>query len=134
MRYTFLGPLTIIRLIGKTAVGVQLTKEFPRKHPVFPVSLLKPYHQTGEDKFPSRSKSPTPQDIVELEVSPGPVKKIIKASNIRLNGMDHRQYLIRFKDQTAYKYKWLAEDSIPDCDLHLRRFGSSGRAEQSHQL
>ncbi|MBW0474718.1 hypothetical protein O181_014433 [Austropuccinia psidii MF-1] len=48
MRYTFVGQFTIIRLIGKNVVEVQLTEEFSRKHPVFPVSLVKPYHQTGE--------------------------------------------------------------------------------------
>ncbi|MBW0537834.1 hypothetical protein O181_077549 [Austropuccinia psidii MF-1] len=75
MRDSVVGPFTIIRLIGKNAVEVQLTEEFSRKHPVFPMSLVKPYHQTGEDKFPSKSKSPNPQDIVEVEESHGPVKK-----------------------------------------------------------
>ncbi|MBW0500774.1 hypothetical protein O181_040489 [Austropuccinia psidii MF-1] len=65
-----------------------LTEEFSRKHPVFPVSLVKPYFQRGEDKFPSRKKTSNPPEIVEMEGSPGPVKKIIKARKIRLNGKD----------------------------------------------
>ncbi|MBW0567919.1 hypothetical protein O181_107634 [Austropuccinia psidii MF-1] len=85
----------------ENAVDVKLTEEFSRKQPVFPVSLVKPYFQTEEDKFPSRKKNPTPPEIVEVEDSPGPVKKIIKARRIRLNGKDHRQYLVRFKNQTA---------------------------------
>ncbi|MBW0466362.1 hypothetical protein O181_006077 [Austropuccinia psidii MF-1] len=68
-----------------------------------------------------------------MEDSPGPVKKIIKARKIRLNGRDQRQYLVRFKNQAADKDKWLAEDSIPDGSLHLRRFRASRRTEQSHQ-
>ncbi|MBW0497963.1 hypothetical protein O181_037678 [Austropuccinia psidii MF-1] len=108
--------------------------EFSRKHPVFPVSLVKPYFQTEEDKFPSRKKSPTPPGIVEVEDSPGPVNKIIKARKIRLNGKDQRWYLVRFKNQTADKDKCLAEDAIPDGNLHLRRFRASRRTEQSHQL
>ncbi|MBW0507113.1 hypothetical protein O181_046828, partial [Austropuccinia psidii MF-1] len=36
MRDSFVGPFTIIQLIGKNAVGVKLTDEFSRKHPVFP--------------------------------------------------------------------------------------------------
>ncbi|MBW0524444.1 hypothetical protein O181_064159 [Austropuccinia psidii MF-1] len=59
--------------------------------------------------------------------------KIIKGRKIRLNGKDQRQYLVHFKIQTAEKDKWLAEDSIPDGNLHLRRLGSSRRTEQSHQ-
>ncbi|MBW0583318.1 hypothetical protein O181_123033 [Austropuccinia psidii MF-1] len=102
MRDSFLGPFTIIRLIGKNAVEVKHTEEFSRKHPVF-------------------------QD------SPGPVSKIIRARKIRLNGKDQIEYLVRFKNQTADKGKWLAEDAIPDGNLHLRRFRASRRTKQSHQ-
>ncbi|MBW0547144.1 hypothetical protein O181_086859 [Austropuccinia psidii MF-1] len=107
MRDPFVGPLTIIKLLGKTAVE--------------------------EDKFPFRKKNPTPPEIVEVEDSPGPVKKIIKARKIRLNGKEQRQYLVRFRNQTADTHKWLAEDAIPDGNLHLRRFRASRRTEKSHQ-
>ncbi|MBW0476942.1 hypothetical protein O181_016657 [Austropuccinia psidii MF-1] len=133
MRDSFLGPFTIIKLIGKNEVEVKLTEEFYRKHPVFPVSLVKPYYQTEEEKFPSRKKNPTLPEIVEVEDSPGAVKKIIEARKIRLNGKDQRQYLVRFKNQTADTDKRLAEDAIPDGSLHLRRFRASRRTEQSHQ-
>ncbi|MBW0496576.1 hypothetical protein O181_036291 [Austropuccinia psidii MF-1] len=98
MRESFVGPFSIIKLIGKNEV------------------------ETEEDKFPSRKKNPTPPEIVEVEDSPRPVKRIIKARKIRLNGKDQRQYLVRFKNKTADKDKWLAEDSIPYGNLHLRRF------------
>ncbi|MBW0505079.1 hypothetical protein O181_044794 [Austropuccinia psidii MF-1] len=118
MRDSFVGKFTIIKLIGKNEVEVKLTEECSRKQQVFPVSLVKPYFQTEEDKFPSRKKNPTPPEIVEVEDSPGPVKKIIKARKIRINGKDQRQYLVRFKNQTADKDKWLAEDAIPDRKVH----------------
>ncbi|MBW0504476.1 hypothetical protein O181_044191 [Austropuccinia psidii MF-1] len=105
MRDSFVGPFTIIKLIRKIAVEIKLTEEFSRKHPVFPVSLVKPYFQTEEDKFPSRNKNPTPPEIVEVEDSPGTVKKIIKARKIRLNGKDQIHHLVRFKIQTADKDK-----------------------------
>ncbi|MBW0483179.1 hypothetical protein O181_022894 [Austropuccinia psidii MF-1] len=89
MRYSFVGPFIIIKLIGNNSVEVQLTEEFSSKHPVFPLSLVKPYYQMGEDTFPSRSKNPTPQDIVQAVDFPGSLKKIIKARKIRLNGMYH---------------------------------------------
>ncbi|MBW0567728.1 hypothetical protein O181_107443 [Austropuccinia psidii MF-1] len=133
MRDSFVAPFTMIKLVGKNAVEVKLTEEFSRKHPVFPVSLVKAYFQTQEGKFPSRKKGLTPPEIVEVEDSPGPVSKIIRARKIRLNGKDQRQYLVRFKNQTADKEKWLAEGSIPDENLHLRRFKASRRTEKSHQ-
>ncbi|MBW0508188.1 hypothetical protein O181_047903 [Austropuccinia psidii MF-1] len=133
IRDSFVGPFTIINLVGKNAVDIKLTEEFSRKHPVFPVSLVKPYFQTQEDKFPSMKKIPTPPGIVEVENSHGPVKKIIRAREIRLNDRDQRKHLVRFKNQTADKDKWLAEDAIPDGNLHLRRFRASSRTEKSHQ-
>ncbi|MBW0571233.1 hypothetical protein O181_110948 [Austropuccinia psidii MF-1] len=133
MRDSFVGLLTLIKLIGKNEVEVKLTEELSRKHPVFPVSLVKPYFQTEEDKFPSRRKKLTPPEIVEVEDSPGPVSRIIRERKIRLNGKDQRQYLVRFKNQTADKDKWLAEHAIPDGNLHLRRLRASGTPEQSHK-
>ncbi|MBW0495420.1 hypothetical protein O181_035135 [Austropuccinia psidii MF-1] len=120
-------------LIGKYAVDFRLTEEFSRKHPVFLVSLVKNYHQKGEDKLPSRNKSHTLQEIVEVEDSPGAVKKKMKARKIRSNGKDHRQYLVRFKSQKYDKDKCLEEHATPDEDLYLRRFRASGRAEESHK-
>ncbi|MBW0565664.1 hypothetical protein O181_105379 [Austropuccinia psidii MF-1] len=96
MRDSFVGPFTIIKLIGKNVLEVKLTEEFSRKHPVFPVGLVKPYFHTEHDKFPSRKRNTTPPEIVEEEDSPGPVSKIIRARKIRLNGKDQRQYFVRF--------------------------------------
>ncbi|MBW0532245.1 hypothetical protein O181_071960 [Austropuccinia psidii MF-1] len=42
MRDSCEGPFTITKLIGKNAVEVKLTEEISRKHPVFPVILVKP--------------------------------------------------------------------------------------------
>ncbi|MBW0477538.1 hypothetical protein O181_017253 [Austropuccinia psidii MF-1] len=133
VRDSFVGPFTIIRFIGKNEVEVKLTEEFSRKHPVFPVSSVKPYFHKEEDKFPSRKTNLTPPEIVEVEDSPGPVRKIIKARKIRFTGKSQRHYLVRFKSQTADKDKWLAEDGIPDGNLHLRIFRAPRSMEQSHQ-
>ncbi|MBW0484160.1 hypothetical protein O181_023875 [Austropuccinia psidii MF-1] len=129
MRDSFVGLFTIIRLMGKNAVEVRLTEEFSRKHPVLPVSLVKPYHQTGEDEFHSRNIRKTPENIVEVEDCPGIVKNIMNARKIRLNGKGHIQYFVRFNNQAADKDTWLEEDAIPDGDIHLRIFRASRRAD-----
>ncbi|MBW0466795.1 hypothetical protein O181_006510 [Austropuccinia psidii MF-1] len=105
MRDSFEGQFTIIRLIRRNTVEVRLMGALSRKHPVFPVSLVKPYHQTGEDYPPSRNKSHNPQDIVEVEDSPVSARQIMNSRNIRLNRKDYRQCLVRLKNQTADKYK-----------------------------
>ncbi|MBW0540817.1 hypothetical protein O181_080532 [Austropuccinia psidii MF-1] len=69
MRDSYVGPFTIIKLIGENSVEVRPTEEFPRKHPVFPVSLVKPYFQTEEDKLPSRKKNHTQPERVEVDDS-----------------------------------------------------------------
>ncbi|MBW0589958.1 hypothetical protein O181_129673 [Austropuccinia psidii MF-1] len=120
-------------MIGKNSVKVRATVEFSRKQPVFQVSLIEQYFQTEEDKFPSRKKNPTVPGIVEVDDFPCPVNKIIKARMIRINGKDQRQYLVRFKNQTANKNKWLAEDAIPDMNYKITRFRASRRIEKSHQ-
>ncbi|MBW0506172.1 hypothetical protein O181_045887 [Austropuccinia psidii MF-1] len=103
MRDYFLGPFTIIGMKGKNAVEVRLAEEFSRKHPVFLVSLVKPYFQTGGERFPSRMNTATPPDKVEVEDSPVPVKKIINPRKIRLNGKDQKQYLVRLKTRQQTK-------------------------------
>ncbi|MBW0584715.1 hypothetical protein O181_124430 [Austropuccinia psidii MF-1] len=92
MRDSFVGPFTIIKLIGNNAVEVKLTEEFSRKHQVFPVGLFKPYFQIEEDKFPSRKKNPTTPDMVEVGDSPGPVIKSSRPGRSDLMG--------RIKDNT----------------------------------
>ncbi|MBW0468264.1 hypothetical protein O181_007979 [Austropuccinia psidii MF-1] len=63
VRDSCVGPFTIMKLIGKNAVEVKLTEEFSRKHPVFPVSLVKPYFQTEEDNLRSGKKIPLQQNL-----------------------------------------------------------------------
>ncbi|MBW0593388.1 hypothetical protein O181_133103 [Austropuccinia psidii MF-1] len=113
--------------------GSQTYRGIFQKAPSLSSEFVKPYFQTEEAKFTSRRKNPTPPEMVEVEDSPGPVSKIIRARKIRLNGKDHRQYSVRFKSQTADKDKRLEEDAIPEGNLHLRRFRGSRRTEQSHQ-
>ncbi|MBW0514460.1 hypothetical protein O181_054175 [Austropuccinia psidii MF-1] len=133
MRESFVGPFVIIQMIGKNLVDVRLTEEFSRKNPVFAVSLVKPYFQRGEDKFPLTKKATTAPEIVEVEEYPCPLKMIIKARKNRLNFKDQRQYLVRSKNQTSDKDKLLAEDAIPDVNLHISRFRASRGTEKSCQ-
>ncbi|MBW0494707.1 hypothetical protein O181_034422 [Austropuccinia psidii MF-1] len=102
MRDSYLGTFKIIKLVGKNAVEVKLTKTFSRKHPVFLIILVKPYHQTDENTFPKRKEVPSPGKVVE-EDSPGPVKRIPNNRKIKNNRKDHRHYLVRLKGHAAEK-------------------------------
>src|SRR5216110_35377 len=63
------GPWTIIKRVGPRAFQLDLTEYKGRKHDVFPVSLLEPYH---ESTIPGRVQPPSPpvddeEDLYELE-------------------------------------------------------------------
>ncbi|MBW0495150.1 hypothetical protein O181_034865 [Austropuccinia psidii MF-1] len=118
----------------KNAAGVRITQEFSQKHPEFPVTLVKPYFQTGEEKVPSKTKTTNPPYRVQVEDSCGPLKKIIKEKKTRLSVKDQKQHLVSFKSQTENKDIWWAEDGIPDGNLHVIRLRASRGTEQSHQL
>ncbi|MBW0493246.1 hypothetical protein O181_032961 [Austropuccinia psidii MF-1] len=101
--------------------------------PSIPSESGQTIHPDSRGQDPLHNEHYHPPDIVEVEDSPGPVRKIIKARKIRLNGKDQRQYLVRFKNQTEDTDKWFSEDAISDENLNLRRFRASRRTEQTHQ-
>ena len=77
---------------------VILTEEFSRKHPVSPVSLIKPYHSRTTDTPFTHLAVPiaVPEDTGKLKVL-----KILKDKKERINGKDTRLYLVRYKGQYA---------------------------------
>jgi hypothetical protein len=121
LKPSFIGPFTIKQLHGKNAVEVILSNELSRKHPVFPVSLVKPFKQRDSDEISS------PQEPVPLLIEPEDntklkVLKILKEKKERINGKDTRLYLVRYRNTSADKDEWLPESNIPDGPIHLRNF------------
>jgi hypothetical protein len=124
LKPSFVGPFTIKQLHGKNAVEVILSEELSRKHPVFPVSLVKPYTQRTADT------PAAPEPVPVLETPPTEklkVHKILKDKKERVQGKDTRLYLIRYKNQSADKDEWLPENNIPDGAIHLRNYRASKR-------
>ncbi|MBW0547146.1 hypothetical protein O181_086861 [Austropuccinia psidii MF-1] len=102
MRDSFVGPFTIINLIGKSAMEVRLTAEFSRKQPVFPVSPVKPYFQTEDNKFPSRKKTPphkrycswkTPLGLRRKSSRPGRLSLMVKTRDCTWSDLRTRQHI-----------------------------------------
>ncbi|MBW0574512.1 hypothetical protein O181_114227 [Austropuccinia psidii MF-1] len=67
LKYSFVGPFFIKALYGKNAVEVELSEELSNKHPTFPVSLIKPYKSSDDEKLPLRNK--VPQVIPPIKTS-----------------------------------------------------------------
>ncbi|MBW0592377.1 hypothetical protein O181_132092 [Austropuccinia psidii MF-1] len=114
----FSGPCVIKSLHGENAVEVELSEELSKKHPTFPVSLIKPYKVSDDGKFPLRYKFP--QVIPPIESSGRKkITKVLKERKLRTNKV--RGYLVRYSDPTC-EDKWLAEKDLPEATKILRRF------------
>ena len=124
LKPSYVGPFTIKQLHGKNAVEVILSDELSRKHPVFPVSLVKPYSPRDQNE----PVHPTPVPILEPNKAEKLlVHKILKEKKERIQGKDTRLYLVRYRNQSADKDEWLPENNIPDSTIHLRNFRASKR-------
>ncbi|MBW0556595.1 hypothetical protein O181_096310 [Austropuccinia psidii MF-1] len=74
LKDSFEGPFMIKALHGPNAGKLELTGELMNKHPIFPVSLKRPYSSSDKELFPPRNKPPL--EIPPLEEGEG--KKIVK--------------------------------------------------------
>ncbi|POV94569.1 hypothetical protein PSHT_16136 [Puccinia striiformis] len=128
VRDQFVGPFAIRALHGKNAIEVVLTEEFGRKHPTFPVSLAKHYHEPDQSKFPNRIGAPPIPPPVEPDQQPTAIHKVLKEKRVKVQGKDIKMYLVRYKNTGTDFDKWLSEKDIPDSSILLRRF----RSEKKH--
>ncbi|MBW0467233.1 hypothetical protein O181_006948 [Austropuccinia psidii MF-1] len=95
LKDSYVGPFDIFSLHGTNAVQVELTGELQKKHPTFPVSLIKPYQPADKEFLPLRS--PTPFTVPPVEESEDKkIKKFIEER--RLRGKSQREYLVRYRN------------------------------------
>ncbi|KAI7944212.1 hypothetical protein MJO28_011740 [Puccinia striiformis f. sp. tritici] len=129
LKPAFVGPFVIKALHGKNAVEVILSELLSRKHPVFPVSLVKPYQgrPTEEDTIPEEQNLPPIPLLEPLKGDVLKVHKILKDKKSRINGKDVRLYLIRYKNASADRDEWLPESNIPEGAIHLRNYRAAKR-------
>ncbi|MBW0583122.1 hypothetical protein O181_122837 [Austropuccinia psidii MF-1] len=71
---SFVGTFMIRELHGPNAVKQELTGELMKKHPDFPVSLIKTYSSNDKELFPLRNKQKLELPPLEEEEE----KKIVK--------------------------------------------------------
>jgi hypothetical protein len=102
-------------------VEVILTGEFSRKHPTFPVSLLKHYKESKDQQFPGRSE-PTEQQVPFEDEAEKVILKVLNQKMIKLNNKDTRLYLVRYKNKSSDYDEWLPESKIPNVTTLLRKY------------
>ena len=124
---SFVGPFIVTKLVGKNAVEVILTGEFERKHPVFPVSLLKPYKKSEESL--SKNKTRVRPMVVVPVLQPEEKKflKILKQKRVKHDNKDVILYLVRYKNKSADHDEWLPAEKVPNSKVNLRAFRAINR-------
>jgi hypothetical protein len=63
LRPRFYGPFTIKRQVSAVAYELELPRTFTQCHPVFHVSMLKPF-KDGSEAYPERVEPPPPKPVV----------------------------------------------------------------------
>jgi hypothetical protein len=111
--------------VGPNAVELILTGDMERKHPVFPVSLIKKYNSPDENQFHQKT------DITIPAFTPEAEKKFLKIlREKRVKNKDNKDvvlYLVRYKHQGADSDEWLPADKVPNAKVTLRAYRASKR-------
>jgi hypothetical protein len=123
------GPFSVVRLIGDNAIEVALTGEYARKHPVFPVSLAKPYTAGDPARFPGRRQAPPPDpDFIDGEPE-WEIEQILDEKRLRsANGTLERHYLVRWKGYDSSHDEFVPESELSHAQELLRAFRASRRS------
>ncbi|MBW0509873.1 hypothetical protein O181_049588 [Austropuccinia psidii MF-1] len=118
LKYSFAQSFIVEALHGTNSVQVELSAELEKKHPTFPVSLVKHYTSNYQELFPLRNG--TPLEVPPLDQSEE--KKLLKVlQERRLSRKNESQYLVRYRNP-QHEVEWIVESKIPDSQTFLRRF------------
>ena len=123
----FIGPFTVLRLVGPNALELDLHGAYARRHPVFPISLVKLYKYSDTVKFPQRASKDKP--LPEIEEETGIINKVIQQRIIGKGSKKERQFLVTFKGKSADSARWVTEKEIPNAGVLLRSLRLKERSE-----
>ena len=106
----WLGPLPVLDRVGPVAYRLELPASLARLHPVFHVSLLKPF--VGE---PPEQREPVfiAEEGAELEVERIAAHRVTRG---RL------QFLIHWKGFPVWEASWEPEANLENCQTLLRAY------------
>ena len=116
----FVGPFPVIRKHGPNVVELELSAPFDRKHPTFPVSLIKLYKTSDEKRFPKRRVKVVIPELDKDET--GEIQKILREQQTKVEGRIRREYLVRYKGRPSEEDQWLQESKITNGDHLLQKF------------
>ena len=112
----FIGPFTIVQRISETSYKLNLPESF-KMHPVFHVSLLKPY--TEPSTYPGRPPIlPSPPSIIVENEEEYEVERILNHRNRR----NRKEYLVKWKGYPEYDASWEPESHLSHAPKSVKEY------------
>ncbi|OAW00006.1 hypothetical protein PTTG_25135 [Puccinia triticina 1-1 BBBD Race 1] len=119
--YRYIGPFQVVKMIGSNAVQLDISKEYPKLHPVFNVSLIVRY--IGPNAYVDRGliegikeKYYADKDVVDWTL----LKSILDARLVRKGKYE---YLLLWNNSTVGNDTWVAEEHLPEkLNLCIKKF------------
>ena len=119
MVHKYEGPFEVIKRIGKVSYKLHLPPKL-KIHPVFHVSMLKPFHEDKED--PSRGVSHR-APIAVVTSFDKEVDEILADQVIRRRGVpSYKEYLIKWRGLPDTKVSWESEDILWQFKDKIQRY------------
>lgn len=112
----FVGPFPIKEVVSPVAYRLDLPSTM-QIHPVFHVSLLKPYQASGT--FPARDDHTRPAPVTELSESHYLVEKILDHRAKGQGRNQRREYLVKWQGYPLYEATWEPEANVKKLDAFL---------------
>ncbi|KAJ4699844.1 Ty3/gypsy retrotransposon protein [Melia azedarach] len=113
------GPFPIVKKVGKVSYRVLLPPKL-KIHPVFHVSMLKPYH--GDEEDPSRGESKRAPTAVVTSFDKE-VECILADRRVRKRGVpNYNEYFVKWKGLPESEATWEHEDTLWQFQDHIRKF------------
>ena len=125
----YVGPFKVTALRGPVAVQLHLTDGYERLHPVFHVSLLKPYKaRDTPDKLPVVTPLPITFDedvpVFEVEAILNHQSKPLKTERHTTEDTNLRvtAYYLKWKGRDADHNSWEPAQAVTECDDLLSQY------------
>jgi len=109
----FVGPFKVTRVVSPVAYELELPRTMARLHPVFHVSLLRPY---------VRGFGPPPAPPPPLDEGPGYVRLEVQAIIAHRKGRRGLEYRVLWKGYPLHESTWEPETHLDRCKALLNAY------------
>ncbi|KAJ9523626.1 hypothetical protein QJQ45_007296 [Haematococcus lacustris] len=120
----YVGPFEILLLVGAVAVKLDLPASMSRLHPVFHVSLIKPY--TGTDV------GFMPPPVTWMDETPVYyVERLLDHKGVKDNKASY--YLVQWEGYDSTHNTWEPRSNLTDCDKVLAEYNAIHHLKSSYE-